>query len=52
MEPKKTQHDVGSTEHPRTGGQSPTRVDPSKIEQGTKPSELRDAGDKADAPKP
>jgi hypothetical protein len=52
MAEKDTQHDVGKKHEPRTGGESPQPPDPSAIEQGTKPEELRDKADKADRPKP
>jgi hypothetical protein len=43
----KSQHDIQHDEH------GPTKMpNPKNIEQGTKPSELRDKGDKATNPKP
>jgi hypothetical protein len=52
MSKDKDQHDVKDTTNKRTGGEVPHPPKPSNIEQGTKPSEVRDEADRADAPKP
>jgi hypothetical protein len=49
---KKTPHDVEYKKVPSTGGEDPRPPDPGDIEQGSKPSEVRDKGDKADRPNP
>lgn len=48
----KTQHDVGKTTDPRSGGEHPKPPDPSNIEQGSKNPDVRDKGDRADTPTP
>lgn len=47
-----TEHDVKDTKNPKTGGENPHPPNPSKIEQGSKNPDVRDAGDKAEHPSP
>ena len=46
------QHDVGKDRVPQSGGERPDPPDPSKIEQGSKNPDVRDAGDRSDKPTP
>lgn len=47
-----TEHDVAKERIPSTGGERPDPPDPSRLEQGSKNPDVRDAGDRADKPKP